>query len=179
MCQSFEQRDVMLRCRRLGFSSALRHLTAGSGGVPGHLLQQHARALASGAAEGTEGRKPGIFSIARDVLRSKDEKHGDSPAAKRASNMNSLKRILGLLRPEGKPLGIAISTLGVTTTISLVFPAAVGQILDIAMAPTGNLTPVTIAAGMMGLFTVQTAFMGIRTTILSNMGERVANRLRK
>ena len=127
------------------------------------------------SSQSSESEKPSALGIARDVL----SEQGDSSSSKLPSNRQSLKRIISLLKPEIGPLSISVGTLGITTAISLVFPAAVGHILDIALAPTPSMTPASIALGMFGLFTIQTVFMGIRTTMLANMGERVANRIRK
>lgn len=168
-----DQGTGMLRFRRQTISAGFKPLLSQFQSRTG-LSGWNTIRLLSVASQHDE--KPGAMGVARDILTTKD--HND-PKSPRVSNAQSIKRILGLLKPEVKPLGLAISTLGVTTTISLVFPAVVGQILDIAIAPSSSVTPTTIALGMLGLFTVQTVFMGIRTTLLANMGDRVANRIRK
>lgn len=72
-----------------------------------------------------EAPKPGATAIFRDIFRSPDGPRTPGPTT---SNRASIVRILSLLKPEVGPLSVAIGTLGVTTAISLVFPAAVGQV---------------------------------------------------
>lgn len=135
-----------------------------------------ARVLSTVAPPEPKPAKPGLFAVVRAVL----TREGDAVSAPSVPGSQvSTKQLLGLLKPEVVPLAFSVGTLGVTTAISLVFPAAVGHILDMALAPTPAFTPVTIAVGMFGLFAVQTVFMGVRTTLLANMGERIANRIRK
>ena len=99
---------------------------------------------------------------------------------KAADQRASVPRLLSLLKPETGPMAIAVGTLVVTTASSLVLPAAIGHILDISLAPTTEAyTPVTIALGLLGLFTVQSVFIGLRTGLLAVAGERIATRIRR
>lgn len=116
------------------------------------------------------------LGIAKDILGSKG---GSADGSAGPSNRESLKKVFAQLKPETKTLSLALATLGVTTGISLVFPAAIGNILDLAMDPNATVTPASIVIGLFGMFTVQTIFMGIRTSMLANMGERISARIRK
>jgi ABC-type protease/lipase transport system fused ATPase/permease subunit len=127
----------------------------------------------------TRKGKPGVWAVMQDILSAGKRDKAAVAAPNALGNKEALKRVLGLMKPELRPLTLAVGSLGVTTAISLVFPAAVGQILDYSLAPTATMSPITIAVGMFGLFAVQTVFMGTRTTLLANMGERIVNRLRK
>jgi ABC-type multidrug transport system fused ATPase/permease subunit len=76
-------------------------------------------------------------------------------------------------------LGAAVATLGVSTAISLLFPFAIGQVLDVAIHPEGARAPGVIAAGLLGLFLVQSATIVVRGALLNVSGERMAAQMRK
>jgi hypothetical protein len=106
------------------------------------------------------------------------EKNDSAEAAK--DKKASVVRLLSLLKPEAGPMAISVGTLVITTASSLVLPAAIGHILDISLGPsTESYTPVTIALGLLGLFAVQSVFIGLRTGLLAVAGERIATRIRR
>lgn len=90
-----------------------------------------------------------------------------------------MKRVLQLARPEVVPITAAISTLALTTSISLVFPAAVGRILDSTLSQSFAFTPGQIAGGLLALFSVQAVLITTRGMLLTISSERIAARLRK
>ena len=51
-----------------------------------------------------------------------------------------LKRMVGLARPEAKLIAASMATLGVTSGISLLFPYAVGQILDASLSGSSGMS---------------------------------------
>jgi len=93
--------------------------------------------------------------------------------------VETLKRILGLAKPELKLIGASMGTLVVTSSISLVFPAAMGKILDLSLADGTGLSPKFVAGGLMGLFVVQGGLIVARTAMLTVAGERLVARFRK
>ena len=92
----------------------------------------------------------------------------------------ALARLLALLAPESRAMSISVGTLLVTTGISLVFPAAIGHILDASLhAPGAGLAPGAVAGGLLALFALQSALIVLRGALLAVSGERMAARLRK
>lgn len=61
-----------------------------------------------------------------------------------ASDPASVSRLLQLAKPERKALSIAVGTLFMTSSASLVFPAAVGRILDSAIGEAAIYTPTQV-----------------------------------
>jgi ABC-type multidrug transport system fused ATPase/permease subunit len=99
-----------------------------------------------------------------------------------------MRRLADLVRPEWRAMSVSMATLAVTTGISLVFPAAIGQVLDASLlvdavaggdggARFGG--PTVVAGGLIALFAVQSALVVLRGALLSVSGERMAARLRK
>jgi ABC-type multidrug transport system fused ATPase/permease subunit len=60
-------------------------------------------------------------------------------------DVGSVVRLLRLIRPEAATLGGAVATLGITTAISLLFPYAIGQVLDVAVI--GSQAAAAVGAG--------------------------------
>ena len=102
---------------------------------------------------------------------------GAAPAG--ALDADSVVRLLRLLRPEAPRLAGALATLGVTTGISLLFPFAIGRVLDVALDPTGLLSPAAISTGLFVLFGVQSALIVLRSNLLTVAGERLSAGIRR
>ncbi len=102
---------------------------------------------------------------------------GSSPSG--ALDSGSVVRLLRLLRPEAPRLAGALATLSVTTGISLLFPYAIGHVLDVALAPSGLLSPASISGGLMVLFGVQSALIVLRSNLLTVAGERLSAGIRR
>ena len=90
----------------------------------------------------------------------------------------TVARVLQLARPEQKILVMAVGCMLVTTPMTLIMPAAVGQLLDVAVSADTVLTPSAVAAMLLGVFAVQGVFMSGRDALLAIAGERIAARLR-
>jgi ABC-type multidrug transport system fused ATPase/permease subunit len=136
-----------------------------------------------------QGKKPGELSfmdtlkaILAEGKRARAEKkklaNGDAEAPAKLSK-DHFKRLLSIIEPERRPISISVATLAATTSISLVFPAAIGQILDVALAPDATFTPGILSAVMLGLFGVQSALIVLRSSLLTVSGERMAASMRK
>ena len=91
----------------------------------------------------------------------------------------SLKRLLQIVRLEGKTLSYAMGTLGITTSISLVFPAAIGHVLDISIAPASVISHEALSAGLFGLFMIQSSLIVFRSALLNIAGERLSAGIRR
>ncbi|RYG40946.1 hypothetical protein EON68_03640, partial [archaeon] len=91
----------------------------------------------------------------------------------------SLRDLLPFIKPEARPLGVSVATLGVTTAVSLLFPYAIGRILDIAISPDPVMSTATLSIGLLGLFTLQSAMITLRSALQAISGERIAASIRK
>jgi ATP-binding cassette subfamily B protein len=109
------------------------------------------------------------------------DKDGSSPAPPAAKlDRVTIRRLLEVARPEAVPLTVAVGTLAVTTGISLIFPYAIGRILDAALLPADSgLTPTSISLGLLALFAVQSGLIVVRSALLTISGERIAAAMRK
>ena len=125
------------------------------------------------------------LAILRSVLAAgkaaKEAKRREADPAAPAGKLDtaSVGRLLRLLRPEAPRLAGAMATLGVTTGISLLFPWAIGRVLDVALAPAAALSPGLISAGLLGLFCVQSSLIVLRSTLLTVAGERLSAGIRR
>lgn len=104
--------------------------------------------------------------------------NGDSEAPSKLSKSH-LKRLLTFIEPETRPIAISVATLAATTSISLVFPAAIGSILDVALTPDSSLSPGVISGGLLALFGLQSAMIVLRSSLLAISGERMSASIRK
>lgn len=112
-----------------------------------------------------------------------------------ASNTTALtattfRKLIQFAKPESKTLFAAVATLGLSSGISLLFPFALGQVLDVAVvsatgvgvgaaAATSSYSPSVIAGGLLGLFAIQSALIVVRSSLLNVAGERMAAHMRK
>ena len=128
-----------------------------------------------------------MLALARRVI-AKGPKRGDAAAGGAGAGAATppdridgvtLRRLVALLRPEAVPVGVSVATLAVTTGISLLFPYAIGQILDFALAPSAAWSPGSISVGLLGLFGLQSGLIVLRSALLTVSGERMAAALRK
>ena len=97
-----------------------------------------------------------------------------------------VRRLISEARPEAHLVAGAVATIGVTSSISLAFPWAVGQILDASvLVATGtavddlvgwSANELTVA--LLGLFAVQGGLVVARNVLVTLAGERVVQRLR-
>ncbi|GBG24926.1 ABC transporter ATP-binding protein [Hondaea fermentalgiana] len=93
--------------------------------------------------------------------------------------MAALRRILGMAAPESRLIGASMGTQVITSSISLVFPAAIGRILDLSLSDSTGLSPTLVAGTLTGLFIFQGALIVGRTAMLNVAGERLIARFRK
>ena len=68
-----------------------------------------------------------------------------------ATGLASLRRVGRLARPELPLLLGATATLGLTTSVTLLFPYASGRIMDMAIHSPESVDPKYVAGGLFGL----------------------------
>jgi ABC-type multidrug transport system fused ATPase/permease subunit len=108
------------------------------------------------------------------------KKKASDPDAAAALDQASLGRLAKLLRPEAPKLAAAVATLGITTGISLLFPYAIGRVLDVALLPADSLlSPAAISGGLLALFCVQSGLIVLRSALLTVAGERLSAGIRR
>ena len=129
---------------------------------------RHSRGLGTAATgDGDEAKTP-------------TKKHGD------------VWRLVSEARPEAHLVAGAVATIGVTSSIALAFPWAVGQILDAsvllaagstaadaALAQSGGWTANELTGALLALFGVQGGLVVARNVVVTIAGERVVQRLRR
>ncbi|WP_425334886.1 ABC transporter ATP-binding protein [Myxococcus stipitatus] len=91
----------------------------------------------------------------------------------------TLSRLLTLARPELPTLVVGTLFLFISSAAALVFPRAIGDLLDEALGARSRERLDTIALVMFGVFVVQGLAMALRVYLFSTAGERVVTRLRK
>jgi ATP-binding cassette subfamily B protein len=96
-----------------------------------------------------------------------------------SSRTVSLGRVLRLARPEVPSLALGTFFLAVGSAASLVFPRAIGRIVDEAIQPGKDLSALDrVALVLVGVFLVQAVAGALRFSLFTISGERVVTRLR-
>lgn len=115
---------------------------------------------------------------------SKESKNTDEPKTRLTTH--SLLRLMELSRQEWKLIALSAATLGVTSSITLLFPYASGQVIDITIAAAnGNaassnvMSPLVMAGGLFGLTAIAGAGVYVRSLLLAQAGNRVVARLKQ
>ena len=120
---------------------------------------------------------------------SKDaKKKSDEPKVRLTAH--SLIRLMELSRQEWKLIALSAATLGVTSSITLLFPYASGQVIDLTIAaagvaavdgtsPSGAMSPLVMAGGLFGLTAVAGLGVYVRSLLLAQAGNRVVARLKQ
>ena len=117
-----------------------------------------------------------------DAGSSAENAPGAVPGSARLSDRKraaaTIGRVLQLAQPEKKILALALASMLITTPMTLIMPAAVGQLLDVSVSADAVMSPLTVAGMLLGVFAVQGVFMSARDGLLAIAGERIAARLR-
>ena len=96
--------------------------------------------------------------------------------------VSSLRRLVELSRPEWQLIALSAATLGITSSITLIFPFASGQVIDytIQSASGANaLSPMVLAGGLFGLTSVAGLGVYCRALWLARAGNRIVARLKQ
>ena len=103
----------------------------------------------------------------------------DTRDLKRKLGKSDIARLLQIVRLEARTLTYATGTLAVTTGISLVFPAAIGHVLDLAVTSEPVISQGMLSGGLFGLFMLQSSLIVVRSTLLNLAGERLSSGIRR
>ncbi|CAJ1961325.1 unnamed protein product [Cylindrotheca closterium] len=110
----------------------------------------------------------------------KDDKKKEEKKPQTELSKDSLKRLLEFSRSEWKWIGLSASTLGVTSSITLLFPYASGSVIDytITNASDGH-SPLLLASGLFGLSAIAGGGVYLRSVWLAKAGNRIVARLKQ
>jgi ATP-binding cassette subfamily B protein len=103
----------------------------------------------------------------------------EKPSDKRIPSRLTLRRLLGMARPELPALSIGTVFLLLSSGATLAYPRAVGAMVDEALGARSTQALDRIAVVMLAVFVVQGAAMALRAYLFNSAGERVVTRLRK
>ena len=95
------------------------------------------------------------------------------------ANRPYLKRLIGLALPHWKPLLVATISLLVASGIVLLYPQAARIVVDDVLAEGATYDLTVIGLALLGLFLIQSAFVGLRHYLFSVVGDRIVADLRK
>ena len=90
-----------------------------------------------------------------------------------------LKRLVSLAIPHWKPLLVATISLLVASGIALLYPQAARVVVDDVLAEAADYDLTFIGLVLLGLFFVQSVFVGLRHYLFSVVGDRIVADLRK
>ena len=95
---------------------------------------------------------------------------------------DNLFRLAELSRQEWKLVAISAATLGITSSVTLLFPYASGQVIDYTIQSGGEndaLSPFVLAGGLFGLSALAGGGVYLRTLWLARAGNRIVARLKQ
>lgn len=93
---------------------------------------------------------------------------------------DAVYRLLEISRSEWTLIGLSASTLGVTSSLTLLFPYASGSVIDYTVSSgTDGVSPIVLAGGLFGLSALSAAGVYLRTLWLSRAGNRIVARLKQ
>ncbi|HYO54280.1 ABC transporter ATP-binding protein [Archangium sp.] len=102
----------------------------------------------------------------------------DAPKKSRFSRV-TVRRILSLARPQARRLLAGVLFLMIASGLMLVYPKAIGDIIDQALKAGDRSRIDSIALSMVVVFLVQGVAMALRFYFFTTAGERVVTRLRQ
>lgn len=151
-------------------TTSQRHFSTPTGlGNPRHSSKQESvREILSGVFRG--GPSPEDSGSGEDGAAKADDKPKITQQA--------MQRFISLAYDQRWQIAAASVTVLASSGISLIFPAAIGQVLDVALDPNSSQTPSGIAIGLAALFGLQSGMIMLRSGLLSVAGERIAADLR-
>ena len=118
------------------------------------------------------------------VVATKKEEEEDPVSSLSLTSMkkDSLHRLMELSRQEWSLIALSASTLGVTSSVTLLMPYASGMVIDYTMnqaGADGGLSPMVMAGGLFGLNAFAAAGVYLRTLWLARAGNRIVARLKQ
>eukprot|EP00730_Choanoeca_flexa_P008459 TRINITY_DN12490_c0_g2_i3.p1 TRINITY_DN12490_c0_g2~~TRINITY_DN12490_c0_g2_i3.p1 ORF type:complete len:689 (+),score=161.85 TRINITY_DN12490_c0_g2_i3:1072-3138(+) len=119
-------------------------------------------------------------SAAQDTAATATKKdEDDKPVKVKDIERTDLKRLYDLAMTEKKLLAGSLALLVASSSATLVFPAAIGSILDITMSDDSNVSLTAASLGLTGLFSVHATMMAFRSMMLTKAGEAISARMRQ
>mmetsp|Transcript_8637 Transcript_8637/g.21084 ORF Transcript_8637/g.21084 Transcript_8637/m.21084 type:complete len:721 (+) Transcript_8637:157-2319(+) len=98
-----------------------------------------------------------------------------------AATPHNLSRLVQMSRSEWPLIGLATSTLAVTSTVTLLLPYASGVVIDYTITNGGNgaASPLVLASGLFGLSALAGGGVYLRTLWLAKAGNSIVARLKQ
>ena len=123
----------------------------------------------------TDDRDKAPLLVARDSL---------LPKESHLSTRETLQRIIDLSRPEVKLIGLSAATLGLTSSVTLLLPYLLGQVIDAALLAaqnpeTASFDTVPVALGLFGMTALAGGGVYVRSLLLTKAANRIVSRLRR
>lgn len=107
----------------------------------------------------------------------KEEKENDKETV---DQRDSLHRLMELSRPEWNLIGLSAGTLGISSSITLLFPFASGQVIDYTVSSSSaSLSPLLLSSGLFGLSAIAGGAVYARALWLARAGNRIVARLKQ
>lgn len=91
----------------------------------------------------------------------------------------SWRKLFSLAKPESHMLSLALMAQMVSVGTSMIFPMAVGKIVDIIQLPNSVDQLKWMASALAGLFVVGAVAVTVRVALMTTIGERIARDLRQ
>ncbi|EME27331.1 ABC transporter, subfamily B, ATP-binding & transmembrane domain [Galdieria sulphuraria] len=91
----------------------------------------------------------------------------------------SWRKLFSLAKPESNLLSLALLAQMVSVGTTMIFPMAVGKIVDIIQLPNSVDQLKWMASALAGLFVVGAVAVTVRVALMTTIGERIARDLRK
>jgi ABC-type multidrug transport system fused ATPase/permease subunit len=119
-------------------------------------------------------------SSSPDSSCSTKEKENDKADKETVAQRDSLQRLIELSKPEWNLIALSAGTLGISSSITLLFPFAAGQVIDYTVSSSSSsLSPPMLATGLFGLSAVAGGAVYIRALWLARAGNRIVARLKQ
>ena len=110
-----------------------------------------------------------------------EDGHKSTTNSSAPANTQGLSRLLKMSRSEWPLIGLAASTLVVTSSVTLLLPYASGEVIDYTISSGGDgaASPLVLASGLFGLSTLAGGGVYLRTLWLARAGNSIVARLKQ
>lgn len=127
-----------------------------------------------------KGMMPRWFSTVPNDPSSKYIGTHENDQPKARPSLESFTRLLELSRQEWTLIGLSASTLGVTSSVTLLMPYASGTVIDYTISSGADgISPMLLAGGLFGLNALSAGGVYLRTLWLARAGNRIVARLKQ
>ena len=162
---------LRLSCRKSS-ASRLRasRVVCPNNGSQGRKFSSTSSSNSYSLADKREGEAPG-------TLLSRDDKNDRPPT--QPPTVTTLQRLFSFAQPEHSLIASSAATLLITSSTTLVLPAASGQVIDMVLGGDPTLSPPVVAAGLFSLTAMAGAGVYARTLWLQQAGNQLVARLKE